>query len=70
MAQVPRDPRGFRTTSVWWPLARQILLFAAGLTLLLIEVLTHDEPRTPVLLVSFALLGLPVAQIFNRAVGE
>lgn len=68
MAQIPPDPRGFRSASAWFPLIREILLFTAGVALLLIEA-THENPRTPILLVGLALVGIPVAGIFDRALG-
>lgn len=68
MAQTPGDPRGFRSASVWFPLIREFLLFVAGVALLLVEA-THQAPRTPILLVGLALVGIPVAGIFDRALG-
>lgn len=68
MAQIPPDPRGFRLVSVWMPLVREMILFTAGVALLLIEA-THRDPRTPILLVGLALVGIPVAGIFDRALG-
>lgn len=50
------------------PLVREMILFTAGVALLLIEA-THRDPRTPILLVGLALVGIPVAGIFDRALG-
>ena len=61
-------PRGFATTSAWWPLVREVALFVSGVVLLVVES-THDEPRTPLLLVGLALIGVPVAGFFDRAIG-
>lgn len=68
MTSLDPEPRGYRTLSVWWPLAREIVLFAAGVSLLLLEA-THPDPRTAILLVGLAMVGIPVAGIFDRAIG-
>ena len=68
MNRFPNDPKGFRSASVWFPLLREVLLFVVGVSLLVAEA-THDDPRTPILLVGLAMVGIPVAGIFDRALG-
>lgn len=68
MNGIPPNPRGFNTASTWLPLLREILLLVAGVALLIVES-THTNPRTPVLLVGLALVGIPIAGIVDRAIG-
>ena len=66
--RIPSNPRGFESSSVWWPLVREVVLLIAGVVLLVVES-THKDPRTALLLVGLALVGIPVAGIFDRAIG-
>lgn len=68
MNRFPNDPKGFRSASTWFPLVREAFLFAAGVVLLIVES-THSDPRTPILLVGLALVGIPVAGVFDRVLG-
>jgi hypothetical protein len=67
MTELPRNPRGFQTASVWFPLLREIALFVAGIGLLIVET-THPDPRTPVLLIALALAGFPVLNVLDRVI--